>query len=63
MNSTRQSKNLSNYSKLSKLAGLEDKVSLYELLAMSEDDIKLGRVKSSDEVYNELIKEIDNYEL
>ena len=52
-----------NYSKLSKLAGLEDKVSLYELLAISEDDIKLGRVKSSDEVYNELIKEIDNYEL
>ena len=52
-----------NYSKLSKLAGLEDKVSLYELLAISEDDIKLGRVKSSDEVYNELIKEKDNYEL
>ncbi len=60
MNSTRQSKKLLNYSKL---AGLEDKVSLYEHLAMSEDDIKLGKVKSSDEVYDELIKEIDNYEL
>ena len=62
MNSIRQSKNLSNYSKLSKLADLEDKVSLYELLAMSEDDVKLGKVKSSDEVYDDLIKEIDNYE-
>ncbi len=47
----------------SKIANLEDKLSLYEHLAMSEDDIKLGRVQSSDVVYDELLKEIDNYEL
>ena len=45
------------------LASLEDKLSLYEHLAMSEDDIKLGRVKSSDEVFDELLKEIADYEL
>ncbi len=47
----------------SKITNLEDKLSLYEHLAMSEDDIKLGRVQSSDEVYDELLIEIDNYEL
>ena len=47
----------------SKITNLEDKLSLYEHLAMSEDDIKLGRVQSSDVVYDELLKEIDNYEL
>ncbi len=40
---------------------LEEKISLYELLNDAEEDIKQGRVKDSDEVYEELLKEIENY--
>ncbi len=46
-----------------KLSNLEEKLSLYEHLAMSDDDIKLGRVTSSDEVFDSIVKEIDDYEL
>ena len=40
---------------------LEEKISLYEILAEAEEEIKQGKVKDSDEVYNELLKEIERY--
>ncbi len=46
-----------------KLSNLEEKLSLYEHLAMTDDDIRLGRVTSSDEVFDSIMKEIDDYEL
>ena len=42
---------------------LEEKLSLYEHLAQAEDDIKLGRVRDSEDVFKDLMKEIEEYEL
>lgn len=42
---------------------LEGKLAVYSHLAQAMDDIKLGRVQSADSVFDELVGELDAYEL
>lgn len=42
---------------------LEAKLAVYSHLAQAMDDIKLGRVQSADSVYDDIIGELENYEL
>lgn len=42
---------------------LEAKLAIYSHLAQAMDDIKLGRVQSADSVYDDIIGELENYEL
>lgn len=45
------------------IADMQARLELYAHLARSQDDIKLGRVQSVDETFDELIEEIDRAEL
>jgi len=42
---------------------LEAKLAVYSHLAQAQDDIKLGRVQSSDDVFADLLSELENLEV
>lgn len=42
---------------------LEDKVSVYSHLARAEDDIRLGRVSDADEVFSDLLLQLQNAQI
>jgi PHD/YefM family antitoxin component YafN of YafNO toxin-antitoxin module len=45
------------------IAELEERVAVYSHLAQAADDIKLGRVQASDEVFDDILSELDGLEL
>lgn len=45
------------------ISELEEKLAVYSHLAQSMDDIKLGRVKDADEVFDDLINELENLDI
>lgn len=45
------------------ISELEEKLALYDHLAQSMDDIKLGRVRDTDDVFNELINDLENLDI
>lgn len=45
------------------ISDLEEKLAVYSHLAQSMDDIKLGRVKDADEVFDDLINELENLDI
>lgn len=45
------------------ISELEEKLAVYSHLAQSMDDIKLGRVKDADEVFDALINELENLDI
>ena len=45
------------------ISELEEKLAVYSHLAQSMDDIKLGRVKDADEVFDNLINELENLDI
>lgn len=45
------------------ISELEEKLALYNHLAQSMDDIKLGRVHNADDVFNELISDLENLDI
>ena len=45
------------------ISELEEKLALYAHLAQSMDDIKLGRVHSADDVFNDLISDLENLDV
>lgn len=42
---------------------LEAKLEVYSHLAQSMDDIRLGRVQEADSVFEDILRELENYEL
>ena len=42
---------------------LEEKLALYAHLAQSMDDIRLGRVHSADDVFNDLLNDLENLDV
>lgn len=42
---------------------LEAKLAVYSHLAQAMDDIKLGRVQSSNEAFDDILGELENYEV
>ena len=45
------------------ISELEERLALYAHLAQSMDDIKLGRVHSADDVFNDLISDLENLDV
>ena len=45
------------------ISELEEKLAVYSHLAQSMDDIKLGRVKNSDEIFDDLLVELENLDI
>lgn len=45
------------------ISELEERLDLYAHLAQSMDDIKLGRVHSADDVFNDLISDLENLDV
>lgn len=45
------------------ISELEEKLAVYSHLAQSMDDIKLGRVKDADEVFDDLINELEKLDI
>ena len=45
------------------ISELEEKLALYAHLAQSMDDISLGRVHSADDVFNDLISDLENLDV
>lgn len=45
------------------ISELEEKLAVYSHLSQSMDDIKLGRVKDADEVFDDLINELENLDI
>jgi PHD/YefM family antitoxin component YafN of YafNO toxin-antitoxin module len=45
------------------IAELEERVAVYSHLAQAADDIKLGRVQASDEVFDDILSELDGLEV
>lgn len=45
------------------ISELEEKLTVYSHLAQSMDDIKLGRVKDADKVFDDLINELENLDI
>lgn len=45
------------------ISELEEKLAVYSHLAQSMDDIKLGRVKDADKVFDDLINELENLDI
>lgn len=45
------------------ISELEEKLALYNHLAQSIDDIKLGRINNADDVFNELISDLENLDI
>jgi PHD/YefM family antitoxin component YafN of YafNO toxin-antitoxin module len=45
------------------IAELEERVAVYSHLALAADDIKLGRVQTADEVFDEVIGELDGVKI
>ena len=52
-----------NDGQLSFFSGSEERLALYAHLAQSMDDIKLGRVHSADDVFNDLISDLENLDV
>jgi PHD/YefM family antitoxin component YafN of YafNO toxin-antitoxin module len=42
---------------------LKAKLSVYEHLAQAADDVKLGRVQDADDVFDNILKELDELEV
>jgi PHD/YefM family antitoxin component YafN of YafNO toxin-antitoxin module len=42
---------------------LKAKLSVYEHLAQAADDVKLGRVQDADDVFDNILKELDDLEV
>ena len=45
------------------ISELEEKLALYAHLAQSMDDIRLGRVHSADDVFNDLLNDLENLDV
>jgi PHD/YefM family antitoxin component YafN of YafNO toxin-antitoxin module len=45
------------------IAELEERVAVYSHLAQAADDIKLGRVQAADEVFDDILSELDGLEV
>ena len=45
------------------IAELEAKLAVYAHLAQAMDDVKLGRVQDADEAYDDIIAELEKYDL
>lgn len=45
------------------ISELEEKLAVYTYLAQSMDDIKLGRVQNSEDVFNDVINELESLDL
>lgn len=45
------------------ISELEEKLAVYTHLAQSMDDIKLGRVQNSEDVFNDVINELESLDL
>lgn len=45
------------------ISELEEKLAVYSHLAQSMDDIKLGRVKDADKVFDDLINELEKLDI
>lgn len=44
------------------ISALKDRLSAYERLARSQDDIRLGRVQEADEAFSDILAELDQYQ-
>lgn len=42
------------------ISELEEKINLYSHLALANDDIKLNRIEESSDVFDKILKEIEN---